>query len=79
MAAYKQSLEARAAYKRIRSTLANPPRERMPLPVPKGDLAAEDVSFSLQENPVLHNISFSLKAGAALAVIGPSASGKSTL
>ncbi|MDE7065435.1 MAG: type I secretion system permease/ATPase, partial [Desulfovibrionaceae bacterium] len=79
MAAYKQSLEARAAYKRIRATLANPTHERMPLPVPKGELAAEDVSFSLQENPVLQHISFTLKPGTALAVIGPSASGKSTL
>ena len=79
MAAYKQSLEARAAYRRIRTTLANPSPEHMPLPTPKGELAAEDVSFSLQERPVLQNISFSLKAGTALAVIGPSASGKSTL
>lgn len=80
MAAYKQSLEARSAHKRILSSLkATQAAERMTLPDPQGAVAVEDVSFSLGETGILKDISFQLRPGTALAVIGPSGSGKSTL
>lgn len=80
MATYKQSLEARAAYRRIRATLAaHDAAENMPLPAPRGDLHAESVSFAVGSTPILQGVSFHLRPGTALAVIGPSASGKSTL
>ncbi|MBS6830955.1 MAG: type I secretion system permease/ATPase [Desulfovibrio sp.] len=80
MATYKQSLEAKAAYSRIKATLSGPAaQEKMALPSPRGEVAVEGVSFALQDNVVLRDISFHLKPGTLLAVIGPSASGKSTL
>lgn len=51
----------------------------MPLPAPRGDLHAESVSFAVGSTPILQGVSFHLRPGTALAVIGPSASGKSTL
>jgi ATP-binding cassette subfamily C exporter for protease/lipase/ATP-binding cassette subfamily C protein EexD len=50
------------------------------MPQPEGRLAAENVSYrATGETPILAGISFSLEPGEALAVIGPSAAGKSTL
>lgn len=80
MAVYKQSLEAKSAYKRIKATLDAPAeREKMALPAPRGELRAELVSFSYGDTGILQDISLHLKPGTILAVIGPSASGKSTL
>lgn len=81
MGTYKQSLEAWGAYKKIQHTLNNSGNaaQRMELPKPHGALTAEGVSFSVQERPLLQGVSFRLKPGTALAIIGPSASGKSTL
>lgn len=80
MAAYKQSLEAKSAYKRIKATLDAPAeKEKMALPTPLGELSVESVSFSFGDTQTLQDISFHLKPGTALALIGPSASGKSTL
>ena len=80
MASYKQSLEARAAYKKIKATLdAHAVKEKMALPAPRGEVSAESLSFALESKNILQDISFRLKPGTALAVIGPSASGKSTL
>ena len=47
----------------------------------KGDLDFIDVSFSYENNtnPVLESISFSMKAGETVALVGRSGSGKSTL
>ncbi len=80
MASYKQSLEARAAYKKIRETLAaRDAKEKMALPVPRGEICVESANFAIENNTILKDISIRLKPGTALAVIGPSASGKSTL
>ncbi len=79
MAAYKQSLEARNAYKRIKGTLDAPQEKPMPLPPPRGEIAAEDVSFRFGEMAALQNVSFRISPGTNLAVIGSSGSGKSTL
>ena len=51
------------------------------MPAPKGDLLLSTVVFAPNENaePVLKNISFELKGGEFLGIVGPSASGKSTL
>lgn len=80
MAAYKQSLEARSSYKRIKATLDAPTEpEKMALPSPQGELCAESVSFAYGDTGILQDISLHLKPGTALAIMGPSASGKSTL
>lgn len=58
-----------------------PETERTKLPAPRGQLTLENVYVTPPgaKNPVLRAINLSLEAGDALGVIGPSASGKSTL
>jgi ATP-binding cassette, subfamily C, bacterial exporter for protease/lipase len=55
--------------------------EKMPLPAPEGSLQLEGVAVLAPNgnSVVLRNVSFSLPAGASLAVIGPSGSGKTSL
>ncbi len=58
---------------------AKPPA--MPLPAPKGALAAESLVAAAPgtQTPILKGVTFALQPGEVLAVIGPSASGKTTL
>jgi ATP-binding cassette subfamily B protein len=51
-----------------------------PLPHVRGDVDFEDVSLSFDRSgPVLDRISFSVRAGETLAIVGSSGSGKSTI
>jgi ABC-type multidrug transport system fused ATPase/permease subunit len=43
------------------------------------EIRFENVSFSYHSKPVLKNVSFSIKKGQTVAVVGPTGSGKSTL
>ena len=56
-------------------------KETMPLPAPRGDLTVESlIAVAPGTNvPILKGVSFALLKGEAVAIIGPSASGKSTL
>ena len=46
----------------------------------KGDIAFKDVSFAYEEDKdVLHNVSFEVKSGSVVALVGSSGSGKSTI
>ncbi|MBI2317614.1 MAG: type I secretion system permease/ATPase [Betaproteobacteria bacterium] len=56
-------------------------RERVSLPRPEGRLIAEGVSYRApgSEKPILINVGLGLAPGEALAIIGASAAGKSTL
>lgn len=46
----------------------------------RGDIEFKDVSFEYDEKtPVLHNISFTVRAGETIALLGPTGSGKSSL
>ena len=76
-------IEARAAYGRL-SELSrdfDSGEQRVSLPAPEGRLTAENLCFRLpgSETMVLGNIAFALAPGESLAVVGPSAAGKSTL
>jgi ATP-binding cassette subfamily C protein/ATP-binding cassette subfamily C protein EexD len=53
----------------------------MALPPPQGTLEAESVVFVFpgMKKPVIRNVSFRVEPGQVLSIIGPSASGKSTL
>ena len=45
----------------------------------QGDVAVEDVSIVYGQKPILKNVSFSVDRGRTLAIIGPTAAGKSQL
>jgi ATP-binding cassette subfamily C exporter for protease/lipase len=57
------------------------PKQAMPLPPPNGHLSVEGLTAGPpnSQNQILKGISFKLPAGKSLAIVGPSASGKSTL
>jgi len=83
VATWKGFSVARAQYDRLSTLLTEVPSgpDRMPLPAPHGNLAVESIVVSPpgSRTPVLKNVSFQLAAGEALGIVGPSASGKSTL
>ena len=80
---WKQLVSARAAYGRLRELLQVYPARvvGMSLPRPEGVVLVENAATAAPGSRVLilKNVGFSLKAGELVAVIGPSASGKSTL
>ena len=83
VANWKQIVTGRQAHARLRELLeVHPPRrESMSLPAPRGQLTVESASTVAPgtRRLILKNLSFSIAPGEVVAVIGPSASGKSTL
>lgn len=81
--AWRQLVMARDAWARLKLLLERvpPKKETMPLPAPTGQLSCERVIFMQRgrEQPVLAGVNFVLEPGEAMGVIGPSASGKTTL
>ena len=74
---------ARQGWKSLKTSLAESPEARAvtPLPAPRPllELNAVTVVPPEQQRPSLRSVNFRLSPGQALGVIGPSASGKSTL
>ena len=72
-----------AAWSRLDTMLAQiPPRaQNMPLPAPKGELIVDGLVAAPpgQQQPVLRGVQFGLPPGCVLGVVGPSASGKTSL
>ena len=80
---WKQLVQARQSFRRLQAFLAQP-RLRppgLPLPEPTGQLAVERVSYAFpgQGVAMIKGVNFGLNPGESLAVIGPSAAGKTTL
>ena len=74
---------ARAQYERLGQLLENiqADKDTMSLPAPKGNLSLENVAIVPPGGraPVVQGVNFNLAAGEALGIVGPSASGKSSL
>ena len=83
IANWKGFVAARQGWKRLGVQLAENTSGPAPLPlvVPRFTLKVENVSVCApgEMRPLVENISFSLRGGDGLGIIGPSASGKSTL
>ncbi|HXV11481.1 MAG TPA: type I secretion system permease/ATPase [Burkholderiales bacterium] len=83
IAGWKGMVDARSAYGRLQKLLEPDGRTEAvtELPAPTGNVQVERVVFGFrgQDRPVIKQISFDVPAGQALAIVGPSAAGKSTL
>jgi len=80
---WRQLVQARQSYHRLQAFLRLP-RMRptvTPPPPPRGRLTLERVTYGFpgQQSPMIKGVTFHLDPGEALAVIGPSAAGKTTL
>jgi ATP-binding cassette subfamily C exporter for protease/lipase/ATP-binding cassette subfamily C protein EexD len=80
---WRMLIDARAAYRRLLELSKDFEQEepRLAIPRPEGRVAVENMSYRVRgsDTPILSAIALSLAPGEALAVIGPSAAGKSTL
>jgi ATP-binding cassette subfamily C protein RsaD len=80
---WKVFQNSRGAWSRLQALFRGFPqgRERMPLPAPKGSIKVEQVVAAApgERAPILRGVSFQIEQGKTLAIIGPSAAGKSSL
>ena len=83
VAQWRMVANVRDAYQRLEGVLSYfPPKtDSMPLPAPRGVLTVEGVVATAPGSPIpiLKGVSFALTPGECLMLIGPSASGKTTL
>ncbi len=83
VAQWRMVVNVRDAYQRLEGVLSYfPPKaDSMPLPAPRGVLTVEAVVATAPGSPIpiLRGVSFALSPGECLMLIGPSASGKTTL
>lgn len=83
IAGWKGFVAARQSWRRLEKLLALAPDTtgRAELPRPSKQLRVEGLAVAApgETQPIVSNIGFSLAAGSALGIVGPSASGKSTL
>lgn len=83
VASWKQLGNAKISYRRLSQLLdgGKPLPSRLQLPAPTGQLHVEQLIVQPpgRAEPVINGVNFSLDKGDILAIIGPSASGKSSL
>jgi ATP-binding cassette subfamily C protein EexD len=83
LGAWKGFVNARTQYHRLEEVLGKTPEdpERMPLPEPRGAISAEAATITPPGSriPAVKAATFSINAGEVVGIIGPSASGKSSL
>jgi PrtD family type I secretion system ABC transporter len=81
---WRSLLETRDAYARLDAFVKGGSQDQpylLELPPPTGQISLEHVTFGIRATGkvLIRDVSFSLSAGESLGVVGPSASGKSTL
>ena len=80
---WKSVVAARTAWKRLKETVVAMADAALPmdLPVPDGSLKVENITVAAPGTGriLISDVSFELKAGEALGIIGPSGGGKTTL
>lgn len=85
---FEQIQDGLAGFQRFREVLALPeesePEDPVPVDVLRGDVVFDDVSFSYHnqdsgETAVLSHLSFTVKEGTTVALVGPSGGGKTTV
>src|SRR5258707_10221158 len=84
LSTWRQLVAARQGVLRLREIITATAQPRTPavkLPRPRRMLAVQDLTVFAPGNdrPIVSNVSFKLEAGMGLALLGPSASGKSSL
>lgn len=83
IAGWRGFVGAREAYQRLDSLLRTIPTRATPMPLPplEGHIKLEDLVISVpgRSEPILNGISLTIEPGTTVALIGPSAAGKSTL
>lgn len=82
VAQWRGFVSARQAWGRLKRMLqlSQQPQPEVTLPTPKANLVARQLtSGPTRQTPLVQGISFELAAGEAMAVLGPSGSGKSSL
>ena len=84
LSTWKQLVAARQGIARLREilkTTAAPPVPPVVLPRPQHELSVQDLAIAApgSDRMIVSNVSFSLKAGMGLALLGASASGKTSL
>ncbi|WP_112661654.1 type I secretion system permease/ATPase [Microvirga flavescens] len=83
VANWKGFIGARQSYHRLQRILSLIPAQgkRLPLPAPVASLLVDDIYVAApgSNQPIVQAAAFELKAGQGLGLIGPSASGKSSL
>jgi ATP-binding cassette subfamily C exporter for protease/lipase len=83
VAQWNAVVNVRSAWSRLEALMAQVPEkpEAMPLPAPKGFLSVEALIAGApgQQVPIVRGVQFAAQPGEVVAVIGPSASGKTTL
>ncbi|WP_233290846.1 type I secretion system permease/ATPase [Shinella sp. PSBB067] len=85
IAGWKQVVEARAAWKRLNEAtvaVAAAHIDRIRLPDPLGKISVRDLLWAPPGTgglPIIKRISFEVRAGEVIAILGPSSAGKSTL
>lgn len=78
---WKSMIEARGAWRRLSERSAPGAAVKVGLPAPAGRLDVERVTFNIAPGKpaLIKGVNFSLAAGESLGIVGPSASGKTTL
>ena len=82
---YSQLLSANASAERVFEFLDFSPLvqdlpQAIPLPSIRGEVEFDHVTFAYQtDRPVLHDVSFLIKPGSTVALVGPTGAGKSTI